>query len=222
MTPRIGEYPVLHQGRSLEECSGVMILLHGRGGSAEDMLSFIPRFSDRDFAYLAPQAKSGIWYPFSFLSPIGRNEPQVTLAVEFLARLVAELMRSGIEESKMMILGFSQGACLGLEFVARQPRAYGGVVGLSGGLIGESIDASNYGGSLQGVPVFLGCSDLDPHIPRARVEETAAVFERLGAEVTMKIYANLGHTVNGDETSRVRKMMGRIKRAGDSRDSEID
>ena len=160
-------------------------------------------------AYLAPQASGNTWYPLSFLSPIPRNEPGITSGLGVLARLVAELDAEGVAADRVGLVGFSQGACLSLEFAARQARRYAGVAGLSGGLIGPPGTPRNYPGSMAGTPVFLGCSDIDPHIPLERVQESAAVFRQLAADVDARIYPQMGHTIAGDEIEAVRKMFSR-------------
>ncbi len=191
--------PVSHAGRPLAEARGAMILIHGRGATAEsilDLASFLPH---PELAYLAPQAADYTWYPYSFLAPMPQNEPYLTSALETVGRVVAEVEAAGIPAERILLGGFSQGACLASEYAARNARRYGGLLLFSGGVIGPDGTPRNYGGSLDGTPVFLGCSDIDPHIPLARVEETAEVFERLGAAVDKRIYPRMGHTINQDE-----------------------
>jgi len=178
-----------------------VIMVHGRGGSAEDMLGLAGALGLDDVAWLAPQAAGNTWYPFSFMAPIEQNQPYLDQALAMLTGLVASV------EGPVALLGFSQGACLSLEFAARNPRRYAGIVGLSGGLIGPEGTPRDYAGSFDGTPVLLGCSDVDPHIPLARVQETAAVFERMGADVDMRIYPRMGHTVNEDEIAAVRNLL---------------
>jgi predicted esterase len=158
--------------------------------------------------YLAPQAAGHTWYPYSFLSPIEQNQPGITSAMGVLSRLVEEFGRHGLGPERVGFLGFSQGACLSLEFAARHARRYAGVFGLSGGLIGPPGTARNYDGAFEGTPVFLGCSDIDPHIPLARVHESAEVFRRMGASVDERIYPQMGHTVNEEEIETVRAILG--------------
>ena len=196
-----------HDGEPLGHGRAAMIMVHGRGGSADDILTMTGELGVAGFAYLAPQAAGNSWYPYSFLSPIARNEPGISSGLAAIADVLETIERAGIPAEQTMLLGFSQGACLALEFSARAPRRYGGVAGLSGGLIGPEGTARTYSGSLAGTPVFLGCSDVDPHIPAPRVIETAAVFRRLGAEVDMRIYPGMGHTINEDELDAVRGMM---------------
>jgi predicted esterase len=184
-----------------------MILIHGRGASPEDILSLVPEFDQSGFAYLAPQAAGFTWYPYSFLRPLEENEPYLSSALGVIETLLAGLAEGGIPAERTILLGFSQGACLAVEFAARHARRYGGVVGLSGGLIGPEGAPRAYPGSLDGTPFFLGCSDVDPHIPKARVLESTQVLQELGGKVTMRLYPQMGHLVNEDEIEAVRKIM---------------
>jgi len=199
--------PVLAAGRPLGGADVAMILVHGRGGSAEDMLGLAAELHRPELAYLAPQADGHTWYPYSFLAPLEQNEPGLSSGLEVLADLVAHLEQASIPAERIVLLGFSQGACLSLEFAARNARRWGGVVALSGGLIGPPGTPRDYSGSFEDTPVFLGCSDRDPHIPKERVDESAQVFERMGAAVTEQIYPGLGHTVNEDELDFVRGLI---------------
>lgn len=197
-------------GAPLSQAAAAMVLVHGRGSSAEQILTIVSEIDVGGFAYLAPQAAGNTWYPYSFLAPIPQNEPGISSGIAVLGESVKQLVSAGIPQEYIMLLGFSQGACLALEFVARHARRYGGIVGLSGGLIGPDGTARNYVGSLAGTPVFLGCSDVDPHIPKSRVHHTADVFRRLGGEVTEQLYSGMGHTVNQDELQFVKDMMSRL------------
>jgi len=200
--PHAGQ-PVLRRGPEPASARIAVILLHGRGGSAADMLALAEEFRAEDVAYIAPQAAGSTWYPYSFLAPLAENEPFLGSGLTLIAGLVDDLDRQRLPPERVAILGFSQGACLGLEFAARHARRYAGLVGLSGGLIGPPGTPRDYTGSFAGAPVFLGCSDVDPHIPLERVHESAAVFRRLGAAVDERIYSRLGHTVNRDELEAV-------------------
>jgi predicted esterase len=201
--------PVRVAGREATEAEAAMILVHGRGGTAEDMLGLAARLGRDDFSYLAPQAAGRTWYPFRFLSPLEENEPHLSSALRVLDDLFEQLEAASIPAERVFLLGFSQGACLTLEWVARNARRYGGAAGLSGGLIGPPGRDFAYEGSLAGTEVFLGCSDTDPHIPLLRVEETAGVLTELGASVTERIYPGMGHIINADEIEHVRAMMSR-------------
>lgn len=199
--------PYVQAGEALEQARAAMIMVHGRGASAEDILGLAAEFKVPGFAYLAPQAAGHSWYPYSFLAPIASNEPGLSSGLAVIASLLDSLAEHHIPAGRTIILGFSQGACLSLEYLARHATRYGGVAGLSGGLIGPDDTPRNYPGSLAGTPVFLGCSDIDPHIPKARVLESADILRGLGANVTAQLYPGMGHTVNLQEVRAVRNMM---------------
>ncbi|HMB80446.1 MAG TPA: dienelactone hydrolase family protein, partial [Vicinamibacterales bacterium] len=186
----------------------------GRGASAEDVLSLAGEFQTKDVAFLAPQAAGRTWYPYSFLSPIADNEPGITSGLGVIGGLVDGLVAQQIPHARIALLGFSQGACLSLEFAARHPRRYAAVIGLSGGLIGPPGTPRDYPGSLDGGPVLLGCSDVDAHIPLARVQESGEVLRRMGASVDERIYPGMGHTVNEDEIQAVRALLFSSDRHG--------
>jgi predicted esterase len=198
---------VVQHGAPVAHARVASILLHGRGGSPEDMLSLADEWRVSDVAYLAPAASNHTWYPQTFLAPIAQNEPALSSALRVLERLVESLAVQGIGSDRVLIVGFSQGACLALEYVARHAKRYGAVVGLSGGLIGPPGLVRNDVGSMGGTPVFLGCSDVDPHIPLERVHESTDIFRRLGGVVDERIYRGMGHTVNSDEMQAVRSLM---------------
>ena len=198
---------VVRRGAGWPSARLAVILLHGRGGAPENLLELADEWHMSDIAYIAPAAAGHTWYPESFLAPIERNEPWLTSALRTVERVVGDLEHHGISTERIAILGFSQGGCLGLEFAARHARRYAGVVGLSAGLIGPPGTPRAYGGSLAGTPVFLGCSDIDPHIPLPRVHESADVFRRLGALVDERIYPGMGHNVNADEVEAVRTLI---------------
>jgi phospholipase/carboxylesterase len=201
---------VLSAGQPLDKASAAMIMVHGRGATANDILSLAQDLTHSKFAYLAPQARGNAWYPYPFLAPIHTNEPWLSSALSVLEALLAQVQEAGISPERTMLLGFSQGACLTLEFVAHHARRYGGVAGLSGGLIGPDGTPRDYPGSLDGTPIFLGCSDVDPHIPKSRVLESERILAGLGGEVTARLYPNMGHTINTDEIDFVRGMMRTI------------
>lgn len=195
--------PVLHEGPALADARLVAILIHGRGASAEDILGLAREFRTPEVAYLAPQAAGHTWYPFSFLSPLAQNEPGLSSALGVVGRLVGDVQAQGVPPERIVLMGFSQGACLTLEFAARHPAPYAVVAGFSGGLIGPPGTPRDYPGTLAGARVFLGCSDVDAHIPVTRVRESAEVFRRLQAMVDERIYPQMGHTVNRDELTAV-------------------
>ena len=199
--------PVLHAGRPLAEARAALILVHGRGATAESILSLADYLPHPDMAYLAPQAANNTWYPYSFLSPMEQNEPWLSSALRRLETLLAEVMAVGIPAERVVLAGFSQGACLASEFVARHARRYGGLLVFSGGVIGPPGTPRDYAGTLDGTPVFIGCSDVDPHVPLARVEETARVLAGLGGAVDKRIYPRLGHTINDDEIVAAAKIV---------------
>ena len=199
--------PVLTYGEPLEQAKAAMIMMHGRGAGAEDMLGLAAELNQSGFIYLAPQAAGYSWYPNSFLAPIASNEPGLSSALAVIASLLAQLAEAGIGPERTILSGFSQGACLSLEFTARNAQRYGGVASLSGGLIGPDGTPRDYAGSLDGTPIFLGCSDRDFHIPKKRVEDSAEVLQRIGGNVTARLYPNMGHTVNLDEIRFVKSMM---------------
>jgi predicted esterase len=205
--PHAGQ-PVLHRGAALEGARLAVVLVHGRGASAEDILGLADELSPSDdVAWLAPQARHGTWYPYSFLSPLAQNQPGLDSALGVLERLVADITRSGLGPERLALMGFSQGACLSLEFAARHAQRYAAIAGFSGGLIGPPGTPRDYPGDFGGTPVFLGCSDRDPHIPVERVRESAAVFARLGAAVDERIYPGMGHTINRDELGAVAALL---------------
>jgi phospholipase/carboxylesterase len=198
---------ILHAGEQLDKATAVIILVHGRGSTAQEILSLGSLLARPGLAFLAPQAPNHTWYPYSFLSPFDVNQPYLDNSLGIIGSLIEELESNEVLSSQILLLGFSQGACLALEFTARNARRYSGVVGLSGGLIGPPGTKFIYPGSLESTPVFLGCSDPDPHIPVERVHETKHVFEKMGAVVTERIYPNLGHTINDDEIGYVKGMI---------------
>ena len=204
--PHAGQ-PVLRLGPEPASARRVVLLLHGRGDSARGILGLAEEFDLPDVAWLAPQAAGNTWYPYSFLSPFDRNEPALTSALTLIGTVVDLLATAGVRPAQLVLMGFSQGGCLAQEFAARHARRYGAVVGLSGGLIGPPGTPRDYPGRFDGMPVFLGCSDIDPHIPVDRVRESAAVFRSMGADVDERIYPGMAHTVNRDELDAVRRLL---------------
>lgn len=207
--PHAGQ-PVLAAGADLAGARAALILLHGRGATAEDILTFAPLLAQPGLAFLAPQAAGNTWYPNPFTAPLASNEPHLSAALAVVDGLVSRALAAGVALERVALLGFSQGACLTTEYVARHARRYGGVIGWSGGLIGPNGTPRDYAGSLEGAPVFLGASDTDPYLPQARFDLTAETFRRLGAAVTARVYPSMGHTVNDDEIAAAREMLAAL------------
>lgn len=198
---------VVTRGSKLREADGAIVMIHGRGASAQSILSLYDALELDSLAAIAPQATGGTWYPLSFLAPIEANQPYLDSALGRIETIVAGLIADGLSSDRIAILGFSQGACLTSEFVARHPRRYGAVMALTGGLIGPPGTPRKYAGSLAGTPVFLGTSDPDPHVPFERVEETKAVLTQMGATVDLRRYPGMPHTVNDDELNACRSLL---------------
>lgn len=190
---------IVTAGKELSATSKVLILLHGRGGSAEDILSLSQYLKVKEYALLAPQATNNTWYPYSFLAPPSQNEPWLSSALQILQEMVEDVVSKGVPKENIYFVGFSQGACLTLEFVTRNANKYGGVVAFTGGLIGDKIYNENYKGDFQNTPVFIGTSNPDPHVPVERVYATTNILKDMNAAVTEKVYNNKGHTINQDE-----------------------
>lgn len=202
--------PVRTMGVSLEKARAAMVMVHGRGANAESILTLVPALTAQGFAFLAPQASGNTWYPNSFMAPIPSNEPGISSGIAAIADVIAMIDDAGIPLERTMLLGFSQGACLSVEYAARNAARYGGIAILSGGLIGPDGTPRNYVGSFDDTPIFLGCSDIDGHIPALRVTESASVLRHMGARVTMKLYPGMGHLVNEDEIAAVNAMMNEV------------
>jgi phospholipase/carboxylesterase len=198
---------IISAGKELNEKNKVLILLHGRGGSAEDILSFSSYLEVKDFALLAPQATNNTWYPYSFLAPPAQNEPWLSSALNLLKNLLSEIYSKGIPPENIYFTGFSQGACLMLEFVTRNANKYGGVAAFTGGLIGDKIYEENYNGDFGGTPVFIGTSDPDPHVPVERANATAGILKKMNASVILKAYPNMGHTISQDEIENANRLV---------------
>lgn len=211
-------------GAPLGEASSAMIMIHGRGDSAAGILGLSRVFRASGMAFVAPEARHNVWYPQSFMAPLGLNEPWLTSALAAVRETLDQVTSAGIPLDRVVLLGFSQGACLASEYAARNPAAYGGVVALSGGLIGDTIEPSRYPGAERGAgaehtapladtPAFFGCSDVDPHIPVARVRESSLLYRQLGATVVERIYPGFGHDINQDEVDWIQDLLDGL--AGD-------
>lgn len=201
---------VLQEGVALSRARAAMVMIHGRGSSADSILRLQAALDADGIAYRAPQASGGSWYPLPFMSPIRKNEPGISSALWVIGQVLNSFEEAGIPRHKCMLLGFSQGACLVLEYAARYPRRYGAVFGLSGGLIGPAGTEWKVNGSLDGTPVFLGCSDIDFHIPKTRVQETSQFMRQIGADVTQRLYPGMPHTVNSDEVSFMQSVIQNV------------
>ncbi|MFN1835781.1 alpha/beta hydrolase [Balneola sp. MJW-20] len=205
-----------HQGQRIAErndpsdAKAAFIMVHGRGASAPSILTLADEIEPESIYYTAPQASGSTWYPYSFLQPTERNEPGISSGLQAIYDIREMLKEKGFSSEQIFILGFSQGACLASEFVARHPGRYAGLIVLSGGLIGDSVNPSVYSGDLEGTPVFMGCSDIDPHIPVERVHATAEVFSKLNAKVSKKIYPGMGHLVNHDEIKHIQEIVSGV------------
>lgn len=207
-----GAQPLVHEGEPLGTAP-VLVMVHGRGAAPPNILELIPRLGRRGWTYLAPTASNRTWYPYSFMAERAQNEPGLTSGLTVLGGIMDTIAAAGVPSRHIVLLGFSQGACLTAEFVARQPRPYGGAVIFSGGVIGAPGTLGGYAGSLEGTPVFLGCSDVDAHVPRTRVEESAEIFTALGARTTCRIYPGMGHLVNDDEIAFAQAILADVEAA---------
>lgn len=201
----------MHQKNVLKrgnpDAKKVLIMIHGRGGSAEDILSFANHLNVNDYQLIAPQATNQTWYPFSFMASPAQNEPWLSSAISLIGEIVKDVQTEGITPDKIYFLGFSQGACLTLEYVTRHAQRYGGVIALTGGLIGDKIYPENYSGDFGNTPVFIGSSDPDPHVPVQRVYATVNILKNMNAQVEEKIYPGMGHTINEDEIEHANKIL---------------
>lgn len=196
----------LNTGQPLDKASKALIMIHGRGSTARDILTLRHQLSVEEFYIVAPQATNFTWYPYSFLSPVKQNEPWLSSALDLVHELVLDIHKAGIPSDKIYLLGFSQGACLTLEFATRQAQQWGGVIAFTGGLIGDKINPKHYKGDFGGTQVFIGNSDVDPHVPQERSEESRTLMEKLGARVTLKIYPKMPHTINENEIETVNEL----------------
>jgi predicted esterase len=204
------DQPTLHRGSALESAKAAVILIHGRGASATDIMALAAELSFPEFAYLAPDAAGHTWYPCSFLSPIDQNQPWLDSALRLIGKIVERATNAGIPRHRIAIAGFSQGACLSTEFVARNAARYGALIAFTGALIGPPGTRFAYTGHLAGTPCFLGAGDPDPHVPWVRVEESASVLTKLGGTVALRRYPGLPHSINADEIGQAREILSGI------------
>ena len=198
---------IITAGAPLSQADKALILVHGRGGRAGDILFLADELNVGDYALLAPQATGNSWYPYSFLMPAAQNQPWLSSALDVLKQLVADINAAGISPENIYFLGFSQGACLTLEFVTRHATRYGGVVAFTGGLIGDRIYPENYKGDFGGTPIFIGASDPDPHVPVPRVHATTKILQDMNASVTEEVYPLMGHTISQQEIDKANDLI---------------
>lgn len=190
---------ILTGGKSVKEASKVLIMLHGRGGSVQDILELASHLNVSEYALLAPEATNNTWYPYSFMATSEQNEPWLSSALNLLKEIVDEVMEQGITTNNIYFIGFSQGACLTLEYVTRNAQKYGGVVALTGGLIGDEINRDNYEGDFNNTPIFIGTGNPDSHVPLTRVKESVSILEEMGAKVHLEVYDGRPHTISQNE-----------------------
>ncbi|GGE27886.1 alpha/beta hydrolase [Sphingobacterium cellulitidis] len=189
----------IYQAGNTENPSKALIMIHGRGGSARDIMGLSEYLNVQDYLLIGPEADQNTWYPNSFIAPVSSNQPKLDIALELIQQAVDLAKSKGITTDNIYILGFSQGACLTLEYSTRNAMKYGGIIAFTGGLIGEELNLENYSGDFEGTKVFIGTSDPDFHVPVERVQESSKLMEKLGAVVNEKIYPNMGHTISQDE-----------------------
>lgn len=210
MTGPHQDQPLVTAGAPFGAAEAALVLVHGRGATAQSIVQLADEFHQHGVAYLAPQAARNTWYPNAFTAPVESNEPGRSSGLQAIGDAMRKANQAGISTETIMLLGFSQGACLASEYVARNPTRYGGLAVLSGGLIGETVRPDDYDGDLERTPVFLGCSDVDPHIPAERVHESEAIFEQLHGDVTKRLYEGMGHGINQDEIDYVSEMVAAL------------
>lgn len=192
---------------NIQSANKALVMLHGRGSNAQDILTLASHLNTENYALYAPQATNNTWYPYSFLADPVKNEPWLSSALELVDTTAKQAVDNGISQENIYFLGFSQGACLTLEYIARNAQRYGGVIAFTGGLIGDEIDTNNYSGHFDGMPAFIGTSNPDPHIPINRINATAEILEKMDADVTKRIYDNMGHTINDDKITCVNHLI---------------
>jgi phospholipase/carboxylesterase len=198
---------ITEQGKPLEETGKALIMVHGRGATAESILSMKEYLDVADFSLFAPQATNQSWYPYSFMAPASQNQPALDSALDLLDQTVKHIERQGVESRDIYFLGFSQGACLTAEYTTRHADCYGGLLIFTGGLIGQQLETDNYNGNFKGTPVLITTGDPDPHVPVSRVDETVKIMEGLGASVTKKIYKGRPHTILQEELDLANRIL---------------
>ena len=190
---------IITAGTPLDKAKGALVMLHGRGGTATNIVSLANEFDPADMAIVAPQASNNSWYPYSFMAPVAQNQPALDLALQLIDEAVKEIIAAGIPAENIYFAGFSQGACILLEYITRNAKRYGGAVAFTGGLIGEKLNSVNYNGDFNNTPILITTGDPDPHVPLSRVEESAAILKDMGANVTVKVYKGRPHTITANE-----------------------
>jgi len=198
---------IITAGRSLQEAKKALVMVHGRGANARDILGLASQFEVAEYALLAPEATNNTWYPYSFLAKPEQNEPWLSSALDLLKETVEKITKQGITAENIYFLGFSQGACLTLEFVARHAQRFGGVAAFTGGLIGDKINEENYSGDFNETPIFIGTGDPDPHVPLQRVKESVGVLEKMNAKVSVQVYEDRPHTITQDEIEQAKQVV---------------
>ena len=201
------QFNVVTAGKDLGEAKKALIMLHGRGGSAEDILTLASHLNVENYALLAPQATNNTWYPASFMAPTAQNEPWLRSAISTVGKTVQQVEAAGIPAENIYFFGFSQGACLTLEYLARNARQYGGAAAIIGGLIGQEINLSNYKGDFKKTPIFIGTSNPDFHVPIERVYITERILSKMNATVKLKEYPNFGHSIHPDEIKQINQLI---------------
>jgi len=207
MTSHMHKKKIQSAGQPIKEAEKALIMLHGRGANARDILGLASHLNVTDYALLAPEATNNTWYPFSFMAPPEQNEPWLSSALDLVKEVVDDVTKQGIAVENIYFLGFSQGACLTLEFVARHAQKYGGVVAFTGGLIGDKINRENYSGDFKGTPIFIGTGDPDPHVPVVRVKESAGILEKMNSKVHLQVYEGRPHTISQEEIEEANKLI---------------
>lgn len=206
--PHLGN-KILFAGNDFSKASKALIMIHGRGSNAESILSLSQEIPNEDVIFIAPEANEFRWYPYRFIDKRENNEPGISSGLVLIDSIISSLIDTGFTSTNIFLMGFSQGACLVLDYAARYPQRLGGVIALSGGLIGDFLNPNDYKGNLEKTPIFIGCSTNDFHIPEVRVHESAEIFTNLNAEVTKKLYPGMGHTINSDEISIINSILSK-------------